>query len=130
MPSNIGYHTRLYSDNTVKVCGGSFGGSIDMETVNRLVRVHCPSVVVKPSGTAVFVDREGREVRLYVSVDVDKTEIGKQAIKEWREAQIKAEEEAEFRREKEEAEIERLMRGLSHEEIVRRLKVEDWPDEN
>ena len=79
---NIGYHTRLYSDNTVKVVGGSFGGRIDMETVERLTRLF--TVIVKPSGTAVFVDKNGREVRLYLSVDPDTTEIGKQALKDYR----------------------------------------------
>jgi hypothetical protein len=28
MYSTIGYHTRLYSDNTKKMCGGSFGGPV------------------------------------------------------------------------------------------------------
>lgn len=117
---NIGYHTRLYSDNTVKVIGGSFGGSVDMETVNRIAKSHF-TVIVKNSGTAVFVDKSGREVRLYLSVDVADTEMGKIAIKEWREARAKQEAENEARIEHEEQEIEDIMANLSHEEIVRRL---------
>lgn len=84
MRQNIGYHTRLYIDNSVKVTGGSFGGSIDLETVERLSRLF--TVTVKPSGTPVFVDREGREVRLYLSVDCAHTEKGREAIKAWRAA--------------------------------------------
>lgn len=34
---NIGYHTRLDGENSKKISGGSFGGSFDMETVERLV---------------------------------------------------------------------------------------------
>ena len=117
---NIGYHTRLYADNTVKITGGSFGGSVDMETVNRIAKSHF-TVVVKNSGTAVFVDKSGREVRLYLSVDVANTEIGKIAIKEWREARAKQEAENQSRIEHEEQEIEDMMANLSHEEIVRRL---------
>ena len=117
---NIGYHTRLYGDNTVKVTGGSFGGSVDMETANRIAKSHF-TVVVKNSGTAVFVDKSGREVRLYLSVDVADTEIGKIAIKEWREARAKQEAENGARAEREEQEIEDIMANLSHEEIVRRL---------
>lgn len=117
---NIGYHTRLYSDNAVKVVGGSFGGSIDMETVNRIAKSHF-TVVVKNSATAVFVDKSGREVRLYLSVDVADTEIGKVAIKEWREARAKQDAENEAQIEREEQEIEDIMSNLSHEEIVRRL---------
>ena len=37
--SNIGYHTRLYKDNNVKVTGGAFGGAIDRDTVERLVKL-------------------------------------------------------------------------------------------
>lgn len=80
MRNNIGYHTRLYSDHRVKVCGGSFGGAINAETVERIVSAMF-TVTVKPSGTAVFVDKQGREVRLYLSVDPDTTEAGKQAMK-------------------------------------------------
>ena len=65
---NIGYHTRLINNNASKVCGGSFGGALDLETANRLVNTHF-NVIVKTSGTPVFVDREGREVSLYMSVD-------------------------------------------------------------
>ena len=76
MSKNIGYHTRLYTDNTRKIVGGSFGGQIDAETVERLVNLHF-EVFVKPSGRAVFVDQQGREVHLYLSVDPENTEKGK-----------------------------------------------------
>lgn len=120
MSKNIGYHTRLYADHNVKVVGGSFGGSIDQETVERLTRLF--TVVVKPSGTPVFVDREGREVRLYLTVDPGATKVGKAALVEHQEkkrielARLREQEEADQR------EIEDLMDGLSHEEIIRRLK--------
>ena len=78
---NIGYHTRLISDNTVKVVGGSFGGRFDIETANRLVKSHF-SVAVKQSGRAVFVDKRGREVSLYFTVDAGETDAGKKALAE------------------------------------------------
>lgn len=120
MSKNISYHTRLDSNNTVKVVGGSFGGSIDMETVNRLTRLF--TVIVKNSGTPVFVDREGREVRLYLAVDVGSTEKGAQALKAWRAERAKQLEEEEAQLEREHGEIDQLMEGLSHEEVVRRLR--------
>lgn len=79
MRKNIGYHPRLDSDNRVKVVGGSFGGTIDMETVERLVKAHF-TVIVKPSGRPVFVDKQGREVSLYISVDPAGTEAGRVAL--------------------------------------------------
>ncbi|QBQ74447.1 hypothetical protein BcepSauron_067 [Burkholderia phage BcepSauron] len=118
---NISYHTRLYSDNTRKVVGGSFGGAIDADTVNRLVQSHF-TVVVKNSGTPVFVDREGREVTLYLSVDPRSTEKGARALKEWRAELARQVAEDERRQADEQAEIDRLMSGLSHAEIVRRLR--------
>lgn len=118
---NIGYHTRLYSDNTRKIVGGSFGGAIDSETVNRLVNSQF-EVVVKHSGTAVFVDRDGREVRLYLSVDADSTEKGVNALAAWRAEREKQEREHASRREQESEEIDNLMSNLSHDEIVRRLR--------
>jgi hypothetical protein len=117
---NIGFHTRLCSDNTRKIVGGSFGGSLDMETVERLSRLF--SVTVKPSGRAVFVDSQGREVTLYLSVDPDFTSIGKAAIKSHREKREAAEREAAEREEREAAEISRLMENLTHAEIVEKLK--------
>lgn len=83
---NIGYHTRLHLNNTIKVCGGSFGGTLDIETANRLVNAHF-SVTVKNSGRPVFVDREGREVALYISVDPETTDKGKVAMKAHHQAQ-------------------------------------------
>lgn len=119
--SNIGYHTRLFDDHSVKIVGGSFGGSIDMETANRLVSAHF-TVTVKHSGTAVFVDRMGREVRLYISVDANKTAKGVIALKEWRAAREVEQRKAEARWEEEKEELDVLMGSLSHAEIVRRLK--------
>lgn len=120
MLKNIGYHTRLYADNTVKVTGGSFGGAVDMETVDRLTRLF--DVAILPSGTAVFVDREGRHVRLYISVDAATTEKGRAALTEWRKARALAEEQARQQAEAEETELARAMEGLPHEEILRRLR--------
>lgn len=120
MSENIGYHTRLYVDHTVKIVGGSFGGRIDQETVERLTRLF--EVTVKPSGTPVFVDREGREVRLYLTVDAAKTEKGKAALKVWREEEQRLEAIAEAQFEREQEELQAAMRGLTHEEVLRRLK--------
>lgn len=117
---NIGFHTRLDKDNTRKVVGGSFGGSFDLETVNQLVASHF-EVKVKPSGSPVFVDREGREVRLYISVDADCTEKGIAAMAAWRAEREKKEREDQERHERESEEVADLMGDLSHEEIVRRL---------
>ena len=117
---NIGYHTRLYRDPATKVVGGSFGGSLDIDTANRLVKAHF-TVVVKPSGMPVFVDREGREVFLYFSVDARETELGKKVLAEWRKERA-AQEEIRQAQEALEAEvIANLMEGLSHAEIVSRL---------
>lgn len=118
---NIGYHTRLDTDNSVKVTGGCFGGSFGWETAERLVNVHF-TVRIKPSGTAVFVDKQGRDVRLYMSVDAAKTAKGRQALEAYREEQAAREKEAEEREEREKAEIDDLISGMPHEEVLRRLK--------
>ena len=118
---NIGYHTRLYSNNASKVVGGSFGGSLDMETVNRLVNSQF-SVVVKHSGNLVLVDRDGREVNLYLSVDIASTDKGAQAIKDWRAKRAQEASQEEERCEREQEEIKQLLQGLSHEDIVSRLQ--------
>lgn len=115
MSKNIGYHTRLYSDNTVKVVGGSFGGSIDQETVERLTRLF--DVIVKPSGTPVFVDSQGREVRLYLSVDAIETIKGKEALKE----HTKKLEALQKEEDEKEEQIETLLASMSNEEILARL---------
>ena len=121
MSKNIGYHIRLYADNTVKVVGGCFGGDLSIETANRIARAMF-TVTVLDSGTPVFVDKSGRQVRLYLSVDVKETEIGKKAIAEWREAKRKRDEAEGILAAEREAEIEDLMRGLTHDEIIRKLK--------
>ena len=110
---NIGYHTRLYSDNTQKICGGSFGGDYSNDTVARLVKSHF-TVAVKNSGHVVFVDKSGREVTLYITVDAGNTEIGKAAKKEWL---AKHTAEADAKREL----IDSLMNDLSEDEIIQRL---------
>jgi len=114
---NIGYHTRLRNDNTVKIVGGSFGGFIDMETVNRLVNSQF-EVIVKPSGTPVFVDKSGREVSLYLSIDAGNTEKGTVAMRAYRHQMALNEKEQEA----EQTEIDNILSELSNEEILRRLK--------
>ena len=118
--SNIGYHTRLYKDNTVKVTGGSFGGSIDGDTVERLSGLF--EVKVLQSGTPVFVDREGREVRLYLSVDPQMTNKGALALHNYHIEQSRLEREREQQAEQEQNEVDSLMADLTHEEIVKRLR--------
>lgn len=118
--NSIGYHTRLHSNNSVKVVGGSFGGSIDADTVARIVKSHF-TVVVKNSGTCVFVDKQGREVSLYLSVDARETEAGKAALKSYNEANRKAWKDAEAKERARNGEIDGLLSNLSYDEIVRRL---------
>lgn len=120
MSSNIGYHTRACSDDR-KITGGSFGGQVDMQTANRLVQSFF-TVRVKPSGHAVFVDKEGREVRLYFTIDAGKTDKGLLALKEWHKERARLEALAEEQRAQQQAEIDELTSGLTHDEIVRRLK--------
>lgn len=119
---NVGYHTRLCSDGT-KVCGGSFGGSVDLETVNRLVNAHL-EVKVRPSGTPVFVDRNGREVWLYLTVDPRMTTKGVEALKVWNAERVRLEEAAEEREAEWRDELADAMVGLSREDILRRLRGE------
>lgn len=115
--NSIGYHTRLDSNNTVKVCGGSFGGTIDMLTVERLVNAHF-SVVIKNSGRAVFVDKEGREVSVYITVDPLKTTRGVEAKREYDKRRLQAQAEEDDKAE----EVQSLLEGLTHEEAIRRLR--------
>jgi hypothetical protein len=118
--SNIGYHTRLYKDNNVKVTGGSFGGAIDRDTVERLSGLF--EVKVLQSGTPVFVDREGREVRLYLSVDPQMTNKGALALQNYRIEQARLDREREQQAEREQNEVDSLLADLTHEEIVKRLR--------
>jgi len=115
---SIGYHTRLYSDNTFKVSGGSFGGSMDGDTIERLVN-NGYTVTIKPSGIPVFVDVNGREVMLYVTIDARECEKGKEAIEKHRLEQRARQEKGE----REQSVIESLMAGLSYAEIISRLSV-------
>lgn len=118
---NIGYHTRLDADTAVKIVGGTFGGSIDQETVERLVKSHF-TVQVLNSGRCVFVDKEQRRVRLYLNVNPESTVSGKAALKAWTRARAAEMERAEAEEEQQKAELEEALSGLSHEEALRRLK--------
>ena len=119
--STLGYHTRLVGNTTVKVHGGSFSGEFDRETVDRLVNTYF-SVIVKPSGTPVFVDAQGREVYVYISVDPALTPRGAAALKAWRAMVARQWEEDKQRQEEQREELEAAMAGLTHEEAIRRLR--------
>lgn len=116
----IGYHTRLFSDNTHKVSGGIFPGPINATTVDNLVTSHFTVSVY--DGRCVLVDRDSREVTLYLSVDAAETTKGVEALRVWRLESERLEAEAKRRREMEEGELGHLMQNLTHEEIVKRLK--------
>jgi hypothetical protein len=117
---SIGYHTRLDSDNTQKIVGGSFGGSIDTETVDRLVNSHF-SVFIKASGRPVFVDGQGREVSLYLSIDPGMTAVGREAIAKHAQASEQREKLAREKEKREAAEVQDLLENLTHAEIIERL---------
>lgn len=118
MKKSIGYHTRLHTNNNVKIVGGTFGGDISLETANRLVSSHGYTVIIKPSGNPVFVDKEGREVSLYFTIDPALTEIGRKAIEENNRKQ------AALRRieEEKEEEIYNILSSMSNDEILKLLK--------
>lgn len=118
MSKTIGFHTRLYDKNTVKLTGGSFGGTFTPETVEKLVN-NFFDVQVKPSGTPVFVDKEGRQVSLYVTVDPASTEKGKAALEKHRKEMLVQSQ----KEQAEESEIEELLAEMSNEEILRRLRM-------
>jgi hypothetical protein len=116
MHKSICYHTRLDGNNTIKLTGGSFSGSIDSETVNRIVKAFF-TVKVKPSGRLVFVDKQEREVSLYLSISPDDTDAGKAAQAEY----LKERGQLQKAEEEKERQINDLMGSLSSDEIIRRL---------
>ena len=122
MHKSIGFQTRSYADSSIKIGGGCFGGSLDIETINRLVHNHKFTVVIKPSGSAVFVDKEGREVWLSVTVKPADTIIGAEALRKYRADKAKEAEKNEAQAEQEREEIDALLDGLTHAEIIQRLK--------
>lgn len=119
--NNIGYHTRAANGENVgqKLTGGSFGGAIDQETVERITRLF--HVKIKPSGTPVFVDKEGREVNLYFSIDPRKTEKGREALRAYNHEQARMWEEEKAKREKEEQDLAELLSNFTHEELIIKL---------
>lgn len=119
MGLNIGFHTRSVKDQAVKYTGGSFGGKFDMETINRLVRSHF-NIKVKGSDRLVFVDQQGRECWLYVTVDPQDTELGQTFL-----AEIRRNKEAQQRQEEEKRrELDMLLGELTVDEALRLLKGE------
>lgn len=116
MANNICYHTRLYSDNTKKVVGGSFSGQFDWQTVNSLVNNYF-DVVIKPSGAGIFVDKDGREVSLYFSVDPLKTVKGIDArrMDNLRRSELATDQEVKERK------VNELIANMSTDELLERL---------
>lgn len=109
---NIGWHTRDGRTGE-KVQGGSFGGAIDQETVDRLVKAHF-TVAYTQSGRQTFVDRNGRIVWLYLSVDPETTPQGHEA----RQIKRQQDEERERLYAAKKAELEDILDGLSVEEAI------------
>lgn len=122
MRNSIGYHTRQYGDDSVKCVAGSFGGSLDLDTVARLLHAHKYTVAVKPTGYPVFVDAQGRPVRLYISVDPEATDIGREALRVWRAEKSLNDAERQRIEDALQAEIDEALSGLTHEEILARLR--------
>lgn len=120
MHKNICYHTRLSGKNSVKVCGGTFGGQIDMETVEQLVKSQF-TVTIKNSGNAVFIDKEGREVSLYINIDPLSTKVGNEAkAKHNKENSERVERDKKIEEEKM-SRLEAIMESMTTEEIIAKL---------
>lgn len=127
MPSkSICYHTRHRSTGA-KAAGGTFGFTtpgkyFDQETIERLLKNHAFKVEFTKSGSPTFVDKEGRQVHLYINVDPLFTSIGQEAQKAYlaeRRKQVAQEEQQRVARERE---LEGLIAELGDEEALRRLK--------
>lgn len=114
IPKSIGWVARDSNNDNAKLASGSFGGSIDMETVERLIKAHF-TLAMRPSGSPTFVDRDGRHVRLYLSIDPRMTEEGRRLIAQDAEKRRTAEKELE-------RELDDLLNGLSTEEAIKRLR--------
>lgn len=114
------YHSRLFAHHPTKVVGGSITADSLDDAADYLVSQH--TVTVKPSGRAIFVDREGREVNLYLSIEPAETAKGQAALRADREERelaerIRAEHEA-----AQQLELAELLRAIDTEEAIRRLK--------
>jgi len=83
---NIVYEVRSANSDTL-VRSGAFGGTIDQDTVDRLVN-NLFDVEVTKTGRCVLVDHRGNEVRLNLRVIVAHTEKGKAAYAAWREKEV------------------------------------------
>lgn len=118
MHKNICYHTRLHGDQTVKVVGGTFTGTFSAETIEHLVNNYFDVYIYPSSGNPVFIDKQGRKVSLYISVDPLSTEKGKAALAEHNKMKLAAAKQEQ----EEDDEIERLLAGMSNEEKLRRLR--------
>jgi hypothetical protein len=116
------YHTRLATDNRIKTGGGTFSGPLDATAIARLASTY--DVQVTGSGRLEFVDKQGRPVSLYVQVDPSETVKGVAALSVWRAVREKERRAACALAEAQQEEIDEIMGGLSHDEIVRRLKGE------
>lgn len=117
MHKSISYHTRAnMGDN--KIMGGSFGGSFDLDTVNRMIKYHKYTVIVKPSGSPVFVDRDGREVNIYFHVDPRSTEAGKAALDQDAQRRLLLQQVEEAK----EREVNDLLSNMTNDEILERLR--------
>jgi hypothetical protein len=81
------YHTRDANKNSVKITGGMLHASSHDDAAMKAA--HNLAVIIKPSGSPVFVDRQGREVSLYISVHPEHTEQGKAALRAFQEAEEK-----------------------------------------
>lgn len=115
--TSITYHTRLDSDAKVTIWAGSYQGTYDQETVERLASSF--AVVIKPSGRAVFVDSADREVNLHIRVAPEDTRVGKTAL-------AAARLDSEARRKKQRAlenRLEALLEGMDTEEAIKRLEM-------
>lgn len=122
MHKSICFHTRLQGTDQ-KTTGGTFGGSIDQETVERLAKAWF-TVEVSSTGRPVFIDRQGRKVSAYIYIDPADTEVGKKALVEWRAEKAVKQRDLEKQEAAQQAELDDLMDGMTHEEIVRRLRGE------
>jgi hypothetical protein len=113
--SRIVYHTRNTQGG--KIQGGTFGGTFDQETIERLVTSWF-TVRELPSGSLCFVDQAGRDVSLYIQIPADGCKAGRILL----EAQAKRRAEAEAAEEKLRVEAQNLVDELGPGEAIRRLR--------
>jgi hypothetical protein len=112
------YHTRCYRSGS-KLSGGTIHADNYQDAIEKISRMF--QVAMTPTGNLYYIDKQNRDVYLYISIHPEYTINGIEQVKSIRAERTKRQQIAYTEEERKRVQLESILDGISIDEAIEKL---------